>query len=107
MNVTTDLRSARATRVMCTTVGDKAAAVYATPEGPKSVYLTGFSGPAALALLNAIERLLNGATIFDAGDLSNLREHMRIAHGTVAGQDISDGSTVALGAIERAMRVVS
>ena len=103
-NVTDDLRSAKATRVMVGANGSRHSAVYATPGGPITARLEGVSSQRASALFTAIERLLNGAYVFDGDDLAIIRDGMRIARaeiGELAPEQQS--ATNAIGAIETAL----
>jgi hypothetical protein len=103
-NVTDTLRSAKATRVMVGANGSRHSAVYATPDGPITATITGISSKRAAALFVAVERLLNGAYVFDGDDLKVIRDGMRIARSEISGLAPAEQSaTNALGSIETAL----
>ncbi len=97
---------ARAVSVMHASVGLKSSAVIRDADGTMlAVTFQGFPQARALALTNAVVRLLNGASVFDGCDLAVIRDAMWTAKseaGSLAPEQQS--ATNALGAIETALR---
>jgi hypothetical protein len=96
---------ARAVSVMHASVGLKSSAVIRDADGTHlAVTFTGFPQGRALALTNAIVRLLNGASVFDGADLGVIRDALWTARGeagTLAPE--AQPATNAIGAIETAL----
>lgn len=94
----------RVTRVMVGTTAAKASIVYMDGTHAITVRIEGLDQHKALAIFTAIERLLNGAYVFDGDDLAIIRDGMRVARSEISGlAPEAQSATNALGSLETAL----
>ena len=108
MEATQVKQEARAVRVVHASVGLKSSAVIRCPDGQhRTLTFVDFPASQAVALTNAVVRLLNGASVFDGADLGVIRDALWTARGETGYLAPEEQSaTNALGAIETALRHV-
>ena len=108
MEATQIKQEARAVKIFHADVGLKSSAVIRDANGGTlTVTFTGLPASRAVALTNAVVRLLNGASVFDGADLGVIRDALWTARGETGYLAPEEQSaTNALGALETALRHV-